>query len=809
MLFNNFENKRSNIMAIQSKNGIILSHDKNMYEQNVQVKVHVKNEPSVNALKNGGSSQILVYLNKDISANGYSDLSQNDFLPYGILFEVKKREEAVKNGEKISGAIIETSKVVAIKSVKKDSDGSYIFSYDSDSEQSLFSIPNDTNMGDIEQVFQSILAQNKLKPYKSALTEMLSKGNHEELFHTIFKLMIKGEIKNHFNNNILNVASAMSFYDDVSIQDKLVMMFQVFAQDEEMGKRISQASSKVQTDKQKELSIHAIEQTMRDLKKQKDVLTGENSEELVEKIKAKGLPENIETKLLKEADRISRISHDSSEKENLLHYIETILSLPFNERTELNHDLKMAEDILNAEHYGLEEVKERILEYLAVQKRVGKNKATVLCLTGAPGVGKTSLGQSIANATGRKFIRIALGGMSDEAEIRGHRRTYVGSKCGRILQAMIDSKVNNPLILLDEIDKLGKDQRGDPSAALLEVLDPNQNHTFVDRFVEVEYDLSNVLFIATSNYKDAIPEPLLDRMEVIQLSSYMEDEKQNIAERHLVQKAMKNNGLNTDEIEITQQAITEIIRYYVREAGVRDLEKQIAKLCRKIVMDIERNPDNKEKRIITEESVKQYLGVRKADYGKSAILKGEENPNKVGLVNGLAWTAVGGDMLEVEAVALHGDGKINSTGKLGDVMKESVQVAWAVIRNNYEYLGLEKDFYKHHDVAVHFPAGAVPKDGPSAGITVSLAIASALTQKAVRADLAMTGEVSLQGDVLPIGGLKEKLIAAERGGIKTVLIPHENVKDLEEVPQAIKDNLEIIPVKKVQEVFEHGLIANK
>ncbi len=453
--------------------------------------------------------------------------------------------------------------------------------------------------------------------------------------------------------------------------------------------------------------------------------------------------------------------------------------------------------MLEADHYGLEKVKERIVEYLAVQQRVSKMKAPILCLVGPPGVGKTSLGQSIARATNRKFVRMSLGGVRDESEIRGHRRTYIGSMPGKILQNMSKVGVKNPLFLLDEVDKMGMDFRGDPSSALLEVLDPEQNHTFVDHYVEVEYDLSDVMFVATSNSMN-IPAPLLDRMEVIHVSSYTEDEKVNIATRYLLPKAIKNNGLKPEEISISESAIRDILRYYTREAGVRSLERELSKICRKVVKALLlKGRDNKV--TVNARNLDKYLGVRRYSYGIA------EKTNQVGQVTGLAWTEVGGELLTIETAVLPGKGKTTTTGKLGEVMQESIQAALSVVRSRARTLGIAGNFYEKSDLHIHLPEGATPKDGPSAGIGICTAMVSALTGIPVRADVAMTGEITLRGEVLPIGGLKEKLLAAQRGGIKVVLIPEENTKDLVEIPDNVKNKLDIHPVKWIEQVLEMAL----
>lgn len=532
-------------------------------------------------------------------------------------------------------------------------------------------------------------------------------------------------------------------------------------------------------------------------------------EALEAKIKAAGMSTEAEEKCLSELKKLKMMPPMSAESTVVRNYIDTLLELPWKKKSRVSKDIAKADLVLNADHYGLEKVKERILEYLAVQKRMDKLKGPILCLVGPPGVGKTSLGESIAKATGRKYVRMALGGVRDESEIRGHRRTYIGSMPGKILQNMAKAGVKNPLFLLDEIDKLGNDFRGDPAAALLEVLDPEQNNKFADHYAEVDFDLSDVMFIATSNSLN-IPSALLDRMEIIRLSGYTEDEKVNIAMQYLVPKQMKRNGVKEGELVVEESAVRDIIRFYTREAGVRSLDREIAKICRKVVMKITLAEDKKKAaktrttakaKIIkvNAKNLPDYLGVHRFDYGIAA------NENRIGQVTGLAWTEVGGELLTVEAVALPGKGAIQSTGQLGDVMKESISAAWTVVRSRAESVGLAPDFYEKKDVHVHVPEGATPKDGPSAGIAMTLAMVSAFTKIPVRADVAMTGEITLRGEVLPIGGLKEKLLAALRGGIKHVMIPHDNVKDLEEIPDNVKTGLEIHPVKWIDEVLALGL----
>ncbi len=524
---------------------------------------------------------------------------------------------------------------------------------------------------------------------------------------------------------------------------------------------------------------------------------GADLEEMDKKIKSAGMPKDALAKAQAEFKKLRLMSPMSAEATVVRNFIETLIGLPWKKKSRVSKDLAEAEKILDKDHYGLERVKERILEYLAVQQRVDKVKAPILCLVGPPGVGKTSLGQSIAKATNRKFVRMALGGVRDEAEIRGHRRTYIGSMPGKILQNMSKVGVKNPLFLLDEVDKLGMDFRGDPSSALLEVLDPEQNHTFQDHYVEVDFDLSDVMFVATANTLN-IPAALLDRMEVIRLSGYTEDEKVNIAQRYLLPKQMKNNGLKRDEISVTEEALRDVCRYYTREAGVRSMEREISKICRKVVKSLVLRK-RASKIVVNARNLDKYLGVRKYSFGMA------EKENQIGQVTGLAWTEVGGELLTVEAVVLPGKGKVMTTGKLGEVMQESIQAALSVVRKRARSLGIDGDFYQKSDIHIHLPEGAIPKDGPSAGVAISTALVSVLTGIPVRCDVAMTGEITLRGEVLAIGGLKEKLLAAVRGGITTALIPEENVKDLAEIPDNIKNAIEIVPVKWIDQVLQRAL----
>ncbi len=520
-------------------------------------------------------------------------------------------------------------------------------------------------------------------------------------------------------------------------------------------------------------------------------------EELEQKIERAGMSKEAKGKANAELSKLKMMSPMSAEATVVRNYLDWLVNVPWKKRSKVRHDLAEAEKVLEEDHYGLDKVKERILEYLAVQQRVKKMKGPILCLVGPPGVGKTSLGKSIARATHRKFMRMSLGGVRDEAEIRGHRRTYIGSMPGKIVQNLSKIGTRNPLFLLDEIDKMAMDFRGDPASALLEVLDPEQNNTFSDHYLEVDYDLSEVMFVATSNSMN-IPGPLLDRMEVIRLSGYTEDEKINIAKQYLVSKQIKNNGLKENELSIADDAIRDIVRFYTREAGVRNLEREIAKLCRKVVKEVLLDPRD-EQIVITSENLGKYLGVQRFRFGSA-----EEN-DQVGLVVGLAWTEVGGELLTIETAVMPGKGKNSVTGQLGDVMKESIQAAMTVVRSRSEVLGIDDEIFEKKDIHVHVPEGAIPKDGPSAGIGMCTALVSALTNVPVRADVAMTGEITLRGEVLPIGGLKEKLLAAHRGGIKVVLIPDENRRDLADIPKNILQDLEIIPVKWIDEVLEVAL----
>ena len=590
--------------------------------------------------------------------------------------------------------------------------------------------------------------------------------------------------------NLLELSSLQERLEHLmALIESEIDLFQV---EKRIRGRVKKQMEKSQREYYLNEQMKAIQKEMGDLE---DVPN--ETEELKQKIEDAGMPKDARDKALGELHKLKMMSPMSSEASVVRTYLDWMVNVPWKKRSKVRLDLSKAEEILESDHYGLEEVKERILEYLAVHKRVKKLKGPILCLVGPPGVGKTSLGESIARATNRKFVRMALGGVRDEAEIRGHRRTYIGSLPGKLLQKLSKVGVKNPLFLLDEIDKMSMDNRGDPASALLEVLDPEQNHSFNDHYLEIDYDLSEVMFVCTSNSMN-IPGPLLDRMEVIRIPGYTEDEKANIAERYLVPKQVKNNGLKPKEIVFNSDSILDLIRFYTKEAGVRGLEREIAKICRKVVKEHSLCEEDARKNLGSDD-LEKYSGVQKYDYGKA------DEQNKVGQVKGLAWTQVGGELLDIEAVAMEGKGKTIKTGSLGDVMQESIQAALTVVRSRSKSLGLDLNFHEKSDLHIHVPEGATPKDGPSAGIGMCTALVSVLTSIPVKADVAMTGEITLQGQVLRIGGLKEKLLAAHRGNIKTVVIPADNERDLAEIPDNIKEDLKIVPVKWIDEVLETAL----
>ncbi|MFB3086908.1 MAG: endopeptidase La [Acidiferrobacterales bacterium] len=585
-----------------------------------------------------------------------------------------------------------------------------------------------------------------------------------------------------------------------NVQNRLERILTVMASEIDLLQVEKRIRGRVKRQMEKSQREYYLNEQMKAIQKELGELEDAPNEveELAQKIAKAGMPKDVRHKAESELNKLKMMSPMSAEATVVRNYIDWLINVPWKKKTRIRKDLSQAEKILEEDHYGLEKVKERIVEYLAVQQRVNKLKGPILCLVGPPGVGKTSLGQSVARATGRKFIRMSLGGVRDEAEIRGHRRTYIGSLPGKIIQNMAKVKARNPLFMLDEVDKMSMDFRGDPSSALLEVLDPEQNHAFNDHYLEVDYDLSDVMFVTTANTLN-IPPPLLDRMEVIRLSGYTEDEKVNIAMRYLVPKQLKNNGLKAAEISISEAVIRDIVRYYTREAGVRNLEREISKIFRKVAKEFVLGKRGNKKVVVTPRNLEKYLSVRRYRYGMA------DEKNEIGQVKGLAWTEVGGELLTIEAAILPGKGKLMITGKLGEVMQESIQAAMSFVRSRGSKLGLSEDFYQKHDFHLHVPEGATPKDGPSAGIGMCTAMVSALTRIPVKCDLAMTGEITLRGEILPIGGLKEKLLAAHRGRIKTVLIPEENEKELVDIPKKIRDDLDIRPVRWVDQVLEAAL----
>ncbi|EAR27462.1 DNA-binding ATP-dependent protease La; heat shock K-protein [Pseudoalteromonas tunicata D2] len=598
----------------------------------------------------------------------------------------------------------------------------------------------------------------------------------------------------------LKVPEKQKVLEIANVTDRLEYLMAVMEGEIDLLQVEKKIRSRVKKQMEKSQREYYLNEQMKAIQKELGELdeVPDEFETLNKKIEEAGMPVEAAAKTRTELNKLKMMSPMSAEATVVRSYIDWMIGAPWKKRSKVKKDLAAAQEVLDADHYGLEKVKERIIEYLAVQQRTNKLKGPILCLVGPPGVGKTSLGQSIAKSTGRKYIRMALGGVRDEAEIRGHRRTYIGAMPGKIVQNMSKVGVKNPLFLLDEIDKMSSDMRGDPASALLEVLDPEQNTAFNDHYLEVDYDLSDVMFVATSNSFN-IPGPLLDRMEVIRLAGYTEDEKLNIAMKHLVPKQISRNGLKAKEIDIHESAIIGIIRYYTREAGVRSLEREISKLCRKAVKEILLTKDLK-KVSINQENLETYLGVQRFDYGKA------EGDDRIGQVTGLAWTEVGGDLLTIESAVVVGKGKLTYTGSLGDVMQESIQAAMTVVRSRAEKLRINTDFHEKRDIHVHVPEGATPKDGPSAGIAMVTCLVSSLTGNPVRSEVAMTGEITLRGEVLPIGGLKEKLLAAHRGGIKTVIIPKDNERDLKEIPQNVIEGLSIHPVKWIDEVLELALV---
>ena len=645
---------------------------------------------------------------------------------------------------------------------------------------------------------QDALARSLLAKFEEYVK--LSKKVAPEIMNSVSSIDEVSRLADTISAHLqLKLEEKQDVLEMVDVRERVEHLVALMESDMDVLKVEKRIRGRVKKQMEKSQREYYLNEQMKAIQKELGDLddSGNELEDLEKKIDSSGMPKDAKEKSKNELNKLRMMSPMSAEATVVRSYLDWMTSVPWKKRSRVRHDLAHAKDILDQDHYGLEEVKERILEFLAVQSRVGKVKGPVLCLVGPPGVGKTSLGQSVARATNRKFVRMALGGVRDEAEIRGHRRTYIGSLPGKVIQKLSKVGVRNPLFLLDEVDKMGMDMRGDPASALLEVLDPEQNHTFSDHYLEVDYNLSETLFICTSNYMN-IPAPLLDRMEVIRLPGYTEDEKINIASQYLIPKQIKSNGLRENELVLDEKALQFIVRHYTRESGVRGLEREISKICRKVVKE---NLLEKENRTITltPENIDHYLGVRKYDYGRA------EEKDQIGQVTGLAWTSVGGELLTIEGVSTPGKGRVTTTGSLGDVMQESIQAAWTVVKSRSGNLGIRRRQLERNDVHIHVPEGATPKDGPSAGIGMCTAMVSVLTGIPVRADVAMTGEITLRGQVLAIGGLKEKLLAAHRGGIKTVLIPQENERDLKEIPDKIKEALDIRPVKWIDQVLELAL----
>lgn len=632
----------------------------------------------------------------------------------------------------------------------------------------------------------------------------MSKKNSNELYSSTSDIEEPGRLADIVTSHLpLQIKAKQEILEAVDIKERLATVIdainnerEILELEKKIGERVKRSMERTQKEYYLREQMKAIQKELGD----KEGKTGEISL-LTEKIEEAGMPEHIEKVALKELDRYEKVPSSSAESSVIRNYIEWLISLPWSTETKDDHDLQKAERVLNEDHYGLEKVKERVLEYLAVQQLTNSLKGPILCLAGPPGVGKTSLAKSIATSLNRHFVRVSLGGVRDESEIRGHRRTYVGAMPGRIIQGMKKAGSNNPVFLLDEIDKMSNDFRGDPSSALLEVLDPEQNHTFSDHFIEETYDLSNVMFIATANNLATIPGPLRDRMEIITIAGYTELEKLHIAKDHLLSKQIQNHGLKKAQLQLKDEAITDIIRYYTREAGVRSLERQLASICRKTAKIIVAG--EKKKVIITSKNIEEFLGKKKFRYGQA------EKDDTVGVATGLAYTSVGGDTLQIEVSLSAGKGKLSLTGKLGDVMKESAQAALTCVRSKATELGIQENFYEKLDIHIHVPEGAVPKDGPSAGITIATAIVSALTGKPIRKEVGMTGEITLRGRVLPIGGLKEKTLSAHRAGLTTIILPKDNEKDIDDIPESIRKDLSFHPVSSIDEVLELALVGGK
>ncbi|MBQ0799552.1 MAG: endopeptidase La [Porticoccaceae bacterium] len=751
-----------------------------VYPQMV-IPLFVGREKSILALDEAMSQQkqILLVAQKDAALD---DPGSDDVYRLGTLASVLQMLKLPDGTVKV---LVEGTERVQIQQIY-DKDGYFVADYESVHSADMPPAEADTMMRMLITQFEQYVNLNKKIPAE-VVTTVAGIDDPGRLADTMATHMV---LSLEQKQDVLEIVE-----EKPRIEHLLALLeaeLEVFQVEQKVRGRVKKQMEKSQREYYLNEQMKAIQKELGELEEAPGEI-----EQLEKKINEAGMPKVALEKTQTELSKLKMMSPMSAEASVLRSYIDWMVSVPWKKRSKVKTDLTQAERILNEDHYGLDEVKERILEFLAVQKRVKKLKGPVLCLVGPPGVGKTSLGESIARATGRKFIRMSLGGVRDEAEIRGHRRTYIGSLPGKLVQKIAKTEVKNPLFLLDEIDKMGMDHRGDPASALLEVLDPEQNNSFNDHYLEVDYDLSEVMFICTSNSLN-IPGPLLDRMEVIRIPGYTEDEKVNIAEKYLLPKQRKANGLKESEVALERDAVVDIVRYYTREAGVRGLEREIAKVCRKIVTEHVRS-DSSLERHVGAEDLELLLGVRKFDYGRA------EEESRIGQVTGLAWTSVGGELLTIETSSTHGKGNVIKTGSLGDVMQESIQAALTVVRSRSQVLGIPRDYHQHHDLHIHVPEGATPKDGPSAGVGMCTAIISEITQIPVRADVAMTGEITLRGQVLKIGGLKEKLLAAHRGGITTVIIPHENERDLKEIPDNIKADLKILPVKWVDEVLQIAL----
>ena len=736
----------------------------------------VGREKSITALQSAmaGDKQIMLVAQKSAQQD---DPKLGDLYPIGTLSTIL---QLIKLPDGTLKVLVEGNQRASIESLEASDEYMSV---------QVSTIDDETETKELDHFLPSLKKQFQeyVKLTRKATPEVLNTVNAIDSLSRLTDTLV-----GHLS---IDISQKQEILEMISLTDRANRILEHLDSQLDLSKVEKKIRGRVKTQMEKSQKEYYLNEQMKALKKELgEIDEAEEAEELETKIKEAGMTKEAQEKALTELQKYKMMSPMSAEASVVRGYIDWMLNIPWKKKSKIRSDLNAASDVLNEDHFGLEEVKERILEYLAVQKRVKKLKGPVLCLVGPPGVGKTSLGESIARATNRKFVRMSLGGVRDEAEIRGHRRTYIGSMPGRIIQKLSKTGVKNPLFLLDEIDKMGMDMRGDPASALLEVLDPEQNHTFNDHYLEVDYDLSDIMFVCTANSLN-IPQALRDRMEIITLPGYTEDEKVNIADKYLINKQKKNNGLNDEELSISKNTIKDLIRYFTREAGVRALEREIAKICRKVV---KKNATvNKSKKIsIKPSNLEDYCGVRKFDFGEA-----EEN-DRIGQVTGLAWTQVGGELLTIEASSFIGKGKIIKTGSLGDVMQESIQAALSVVRSRSESLGIDPKFYEEQDIHIHVPEGATPKDGPSAGAAMTTALTSVLSNIPVRSDVAMTGEITLRGEVLKIGGLKEKLLAARRGGIKVVLIPEGNVRDLKEVPDNIKADLDIKPVRWIDEVLD-------